>query len=195
MSRWLGAILLMAACVCWTATVNAANGGGAGGGGNAGGDQGGGPGGPGGRGGFGMMPPSPGAILDFIGEHAADLKLTDEQKAKFAELKKKVPAQPPKPPMNDPEIKDLAKKVRDAMKSGDKEAADAARKELSDKMKTLNPEGARLMDEIKATLTAEQMAKFKELWKAQAPKGGRGGQGGGGAGGRGGAGAPLPPDF
>jgi Spy/CpxP family protein refolding chaperone len=143
-----------------------------------------------------MMPPPPGAILDFIAEHAADLKLTDEQKAKFAELKKKVPAEPPKPPMNDPALKDLMKKVRDAMKSGDKDAADAARKELADKMKALNPEGAKLMDEIKATLTADQLAKFKELWKAQAPKGGHGGQGGGGQGGGGhGGGAPLPPDF
>ena len=198
MGRWLGALVLIGACVCWVASVHAAQGGGghgAGGGGHGAGgaDQGGGgadqPGGPGGL--AGLVPPPPQAVLEFIMQHAADLKLTDEQKAKLAELKKTLPQTPPKPPMNDPEMKELFKKMREAMKSGDKDQAQELRKQMAEKLKQANPEGQKVMDAIKAILSPEQAAQMKELWKQQGPRGGGRGQGGeGGKGEKRGGGQP-----
>jgi len=187
MGKWLKGLLLVCACVFWVASAQAAHGGGAQGGGHGQAQGGGGLG--------GLLPPPPGVMLKMILDHAADLNLTDEQKQKLAEIQKKLPAQPDKPPAPDAELKELMKKMRDAIKAGDKEEAARIREQIADKLKQLNPEGTKAMDAIKAVLTADQLAKLKELWKS-APKGpahgGQGGQGGGNKGGAPGGDAPFP---
>ncbi|MCY3019099.1 MAG: Spy/CpxP family protein refolding chaperone [Planctomycetota bacterium] len=184
MSRWLGVMLLVGACVCWTASVIAGQpGGGPGGGhGPGGGEK---PGGPG-----AMLPPPPPAVLFFIMDHADDLKLTDEQKQKLAELRKLLPPPSEKPAVPDPALKALFEKLHEAMKSGDKEAAAKVREEMAEKMKQLHPEGEKVMEGIKGILTQEQLAQVKELMKS-APKGGEGrGPGGKHGGPKGGGGPP-----
>ena len=200
MGKWLKGLVVVCACMFWVASVQAAHGGGAAGGGHGQATGGGGLG--------GMLPPPPAVMLKLILDHAADLNLTDEQKQKLAAIQKALPAQPDKPPAPDAEMKELMKKMRDAIKAGDKEEAAKIREQIAEKLKQLNPEGTKAMDAIKAVLTADQVAKLKELWKSM-PKGhgagghgdqgGQGGQGagkhGGGQGGQGGApggDAPFP---
>lgn len=190
MGRWLGALLLLSACVMWSASVTAGQGGG--GRGAGGGQEGGGPGGgerqPGGPGGFGaLLAPPPGMVLDFILQHDGDLNLTAEQKAKLEELKKNLPPPPEKPPAPDAELKELFKKMREAMKNGDTETAKALRQQIAEKLKQANPEAGKTMEAIKAVLTPEQLEKFRELWRSTAKGGegrGQGGQGGGNQGGQ-----------
>ena len=188
MRRWLGAIALLCACGCWVTSVHAGDGGGAAKGGGE-------------RGGPGaldrLLPPPPAAVLYLILQHATDLKLTAEQTAKLTELKKALPQTPPKPPLSDPEVKELFKKVREAMKNGDKDQAQELHKQLAEKLKQINPEGQKTMEAIKAILSPEQVTALKELWKQQAPHGGGHGQGGQGEkqGGGHGGGGPPPLDF
>ncbi|MCY3022872.1 MAG: Spy/CpxP family protein refolding chaperone [Planctomycetota bacterium] len=157
-----------------------------------------------------MLPPPPGTILDFVMQHAADIKLTDEQKKKLEDLKKTLPPPPEKPvkPVKDPELMELYKKMMAAKQSGDTDAVEALRKQIADKIKQIAPDGGKCMDGLKAILTPEQMAKLKELWQATQKAGagrGAGGQGGGHGGGQGGphggakgggrGGAPEPCPF
>lgn len=163
MNRWLSVMVLVCAGGLWGTTATA---------GQGGGDQ------HGGGGGWGSLlqaPPSAQAVLDLIGKHVADLKLTDQQKAKFSELKRKMPAkaaQPAKPSLNDPDLKDLFKKAQEAWKSGDLAGAGDLRQQLQEKMKKDDPENQKLLDEMKNILTPEQREKVKELWAQSGDKAG-----------------------
>lgn len=147
MSRCLCGLLLICRCLFWAASARA---------GDAGaGRQ---PGGP-----EPLLPPPPGVILNLLSQHAADLKLTDEQKKKLEEIRKEFPPPAENAAGPDQEIRDLVKKFQDARKSGDKETAQALRKQIAEKFKELHPKAAKVIEAIKAVLNADQLAKLREL--------------------------------
>src|SRR4051812_35603800 len=71
--------------------------------------------------------------IDFILEHAQDLKLDSDQKAKLTELGAKIGTQKEKLKA-DPEIRELFKAMNEAKQGGDQEAMRADRKKLREAM-------------------------------------------------------------
>jgi len=180
MSRWWGGLLLVSGFLLWPGSAGAGD---AGGGGHR----------PGGL--DPLLPPPPGVLFNLISQHAADLKLTDEQKKQLEEIRKDLPPPAENSAAPDPAIRELIRKFREAMKSGDKDTAQSLRKQVVEKFKELHPKAAKIIEAIKALLTPDQLEKLRELLKSERQERGQGGQGGKKGGGAGGSPAPSPFDL
>lgn len=123
-------------------------------------------------GGMGMLKRTP--EIDFALEHAKELNLTAEQKKKLNDLKNKIEDQREKA-MKDPEAREVMKEVMAARKSGDEEKLRQLHEKVREKMGGKNG-GEELMADFPKIFTPDQLAKLKELHKAEGgpSKGGKG---------------------
>lgn len=96
-------------------------------------------------------------------EHAADLNLSDDQKEKLTKLRDSALTEFEKL-KDDPDMKALFAQARDARKSGDQKTVKQLYKQLHDELEKKGGDPlAKAVEDGKAMLTADQLAKLKEF--------------------------------
>jgi hypothetical protein len=96
-------------------------------------------------------------------EHAADLNLSADQKEKLIKLRDEANAAFDKL-KDDPDLKSLLAQAREARKSGDPQKAKQLHKQLRDELEKKGGDPlTKAVEDGKAALTADQLAKLKEI--------------------------------